>query len=208
MGSLLYVEAAGGTEMRVPSNSCGASSTSALPWPGPCPAHLGGPAASPPALPRDGPSWPLPQFSRWLSANESPWGRLGKRPRWGGELSPPRSAGSDSSHSTWGSSRLMLHTPLPLFHSATLRTPAWVASCARCWDHSLGWDSVPALGSLHSSWRDKTGDEGDRVEARTSWRPQENHQEDDIFSVISRENLFSYGRNIQLSKSQRSTEQS
>lgn len=121
---------------------------------------------------------------------------------------PPRSAGSDSSHSTWGSSRLMLHTPLPLFHSATLRTPSWVANCARCWDHSLGWDSVPALGSLHSSWRDKTEDEGDRVEARTSWRPQENHQEDDIFSVISRENFFSYERNTQLSKSQRSTEQS
>lgn len=207
MGSLLYVEAAGGTEMRVPSNSCGASSTSALPWPGPCPAHLGGPAASPPALPRDGPSWPLPQFSRCLQMNLHGEG-LGRR-HVGEESCPtPRSTGSDSSHSTWGSSRLMLHTPLPLFHSATLRTPSWVANCARCWDHSLGWDSVPALGSLHSSWRDKTEDEGDRVEARTSWRPQENHQEDDIFSVISRENFFSYERNTQLSKSQRSTEQS
>lgn len=87
MGSLLYVEAAGGTEMRMPSNSCGASSTSALPWPGPCPAHLGGPAASPPALPRDGPSWPLPQFSRCLQMNLHGEG-LGRR-HVGEESCPP-----------------------------------------------------------------------------------------------------------------------
>ena len=60
----------------------------------------------------------------------------------------PRSAGSDSSFSTWGSSRLMLYTPLPLFHSATLRTPAWVVSCAQVLGPHSGMGLSTSLGFL------------------------------------------------------------
>lgn len=96
----------------------------------------------------------------------------------------PTGSPQGSSHSSRRLGRWMLHTPpsIPPLRD-TVRTPAWMDNCTGCWGHGPRPDSVPASGSLHSSWRDNIGDQGDR-EARTSWRPRGSHQKGEVFSVI------------------------